>query len=108
MGYSPFMLMYGFQPRAPIDVNIHHDELRNTQNFSRDMQDMLHIAQDNIKTTQDRARFYADHNMQPRIFNPGQKVFLCVPHNSETLSTKRGIEKIKQDEMQANGQPSVK
>ena len=72
------------------------------------MQYMLHISQDNIKTTQDRARFYADHNMQPRIFNPGQKVFLCVPHNSETLSTKRGIEKIKQDEMQANGQPSVK
>ena len=50
-------------------------------------QDMLHIARDNIKTAQDRARFYADHKRQPRVFNPGQKVFLSVPHNSKTLST---------------------
>ena len=50
------MLMYGFQPRASIDVNIHHDELRSTQNFLRDMQGILHIARDNIKTAQDRAR----------------------------------------------------
>ena len=49
-GYSRSMLMYGFHPRAPIDVNIHHDELWSTQNFLRDMQDMLHIARDNIKT----------------------------------------------------------
>ena len=83
------MLMYGFQPGALIDVNIHHDELRSTQNFLRDMQDMLHIARDNIKTAQDRARFYADHNRQPRVFSLGQKVFLRVPHNSKTLSTGR-------------------
>ena len=51
------------------------------------MQDMLHIARDNIKTAQDRARFYADHNRQPRVFSPGQKVFLRVPHNSKTLFT---------------------
>ena len=56
-------------------------------NFLSDMQDMLHIARDNIKTSQDRAHFYADHNRQPRVFNPGQKVFLRVPHNSKTLST---------------------
>ena len=51
------------------------------------MQDMLHIAQDNIKMTQDRAQFYAVHNREPRVFNPRQKVFLRVPHNSKTLST---------------------
>ena len=48
------------------------------------MQDMLHIARDNIKTTQDRACFYADHNREPRVFNSGLKVFLRVPHNSKT------------------------
>ena len=63
--YSPFMLLYGFQPRALIDVNIHHDELRSTPKFLRDMQDMLHIKRDNIKTAPDSACFYADHNRQP-------------------------------------------
>ena len=29
--YSPFMLVYAFRPRAPIDVNIYYEELRNTQ-----------------------------------------------------------------------------
>ena len=87
MGYRPFMLMYGFQPHTLIDVNIYNDELRSTQNFLRDMQYMLHIARDNTKTTQDRACFYADHNRQPRVFNPGHKVVLHVPHNSKTLST---------------------
>ena len=76
-GYSPFMLMYGFQPRAPIDVNIcHHDELQSTQNFLRDMQDMLHIARDNIKTAQDRVCFYACHYRPPHVFKLRNKVFL--------------------------------
>ena len=83
------MLMYGFQLRVAIDVNIHDDELQRTQNFLRDMQYMLHIARDNIKTTQDRPRFNAYHNRQPHVFNIGQKVFLCVPHNSKILSTSK-------------------
>ena len=65
------MLMYGFQPRASIDVNIHRDELRSTQNILQDMQDMLHIARDDIKIAQDKACFYADHNRQPLVFNLG-------------------------------------
>ena len=44
-------------------------------------------VRDNIKTAQDRAHFYADHNRQPRVFSPGQKVLLRVPHNSKTWST---------------------
>ena len=75
-GYSPFMLMYGFQSRALIGVNIHHDELRSTQNFLRDMQDMLHIARDTIKTAQDRVCFYACHYRPPHVFKLRNKVFL--------------------------------
>ena len=38
------MLIYGFHPHAPTDVNIHHTELESTQNFLKNMQDMLHFA----------------------------------------------------------------
>ena len=84
-GYSLFMLMYGFQLRVAIDVNIHDDELQRTQNFLRDMQYMLHIARDNIKTPQNRAHFYANNHKQPPVFKFGQKGFLCVPLNSKTF-----------------------
>ncbi len=31
------MLMYDFQPRAPVDVMIHRDTLESTRNFTQDM-----------------------------------------------------------------------
>ena len=37
----------------PNDVDIHQDEL-STQTFLRYIQDMFHIARDNIKITKDR------------------------------------------------------
>ena len=86
-GYTPFMLMYGFQPRAPVDVTIHRAELESTQNFLRDMQDMLFTAHDNVRKALDRARFYVNHDKQPRTFSEGQKVFLRVPKDSKTLTT---------------------
>ena len=76
-GYSPFMLMYDFQPRAPVYVTIHRDTLDNTRNFFQDMNQMLHIAKENVQTAQDRARFYVDQNRRPRAFTIGQKVFAC-------------------------------
>ena len=42
-GYSPFMLMYGFKPCAPVDVTIHCDTLDSTHNFLQDMNQMLHM-----------------------------------------------------------------
>ena len=87
IGYSPFMLMYGFQPRAPIDVMIHRDTLHNTRNVLQDMNQMWHIAKENVQTTQDRARFYADQDRRPRPFTTGQKVCLLVPTHSTSLFT---------------------
>ena len=66
IGYSVFMLMYGLQSRAPIDVMIHQD-----------INQMLHITKENVKTSQDRARFYVDHDRHACVHNiVGQKVFL--------------------------------
>ena len=81
------MLMYGFQPRALVDVTIHCDTLDSTRNCLQDMNQMFHIAKENVKTAQDRAQFYADQDRCPRAFTIGQKVFLCVPTNSTSFST---------------------
>ena len=84
----------------------------NVHNFLRDMQDMLYKAhitfqlhvpimstfimmsynvhnflRNNIKTSQDRVRFYVVKHRQPHFILLGQKVFLFVPHDSTTLST---------------------
>ena len=54
------LIQYGFQPHAPINVNIRRDELKSTLNFVRDMHDKLHIDQDNIKTVEEKSHFYAN------------------------------------------------
>ena len=41
---------------------------------------MLHIAKENVKAAQDRARFYADQDRRPRAFTIGQKVFFACPY----------------------------
>ena len=47
--------------------------------FLWDIQEMLHIARYNIRSTQDRARFYVNHGRHPRVLK-------CLPPNSKTLS----------------------
>ena len=49
---------------------------------------MFYITQDNIKTTKIHV-FMPTIIDQPCVFKPAQKVFLCVPHNSKTLSTSK-------------------
>ena len=61
---------------------IHRDTLESTRNFLQDMNKMLHIAKENVKTAQDRARFYADHHRRPRTLRVSQKVFPRVPNDS--------------------------
>ena len=76
---SPFMLIYGFHPHAPADVKIHHTKLESTQNFLKNMQDMLHSAWGNIKMAQDRACFYANYNRWPCVFGLGRRYFYaCI------------------------------
>ena len=48
------MLMYGSQPRTPIDVNINRNKLESTHQILGYIQEMLHIALNKVKITQDR------------------------------------------------------
>ena len=60
MGYSPFMLMYGFQPRAPIMVGLANERIQSIKDFLSDHMDMLQIARRNVRQAQVQYKKYAD------------------------------------------------
>ena len=70
--FSPFMLMYGFQPRSPIGVGLEKGKLQSINKFLEDMQIMLQIARDSIRSAQDRARAYTDKGRRKVAFDEGE------------------------------------
>lgn len=84
-GYSPFMLMDGFQPRAPYAVGLQKEKVQAAKDFLEDMNEMLKLAKDNIKKAQDRARTYTDPHRRPLTFEKGEQVYLKVLETSETM-----------------------
>ena len=59
-GFSPCMLMYGFQPRSPIAVGLEKENLQSVKEFLEDMKIMLQIARNSIRSAHDQARAYAN------------------------------------------------
>ncbi|WP_208972711.1 hypothetical protein, partial [Escherichia coli] len=43
-GFSPFMLMYGFQPRTPVTVGLAKEKIHAVKDFLQDHMDMLRMA----------------------------------------------------------------
>ena len=41
IGFSPFMLMYGFQPRSPVTVGLANEKIQQVKDFLEDHQEML-------------------------------------------------------------------
>ncbi|KAJ7553709.1 hypothetical protein O6H91_06G109200 [Diphasiastrum complanatum] len=81
------MLMYGFQPRSPISVGMKNLRVQAAADFLADMQEMLQLAKDSIRSAQDRARHYADLSRKHKTFMVNDWVFLRVPSHSRGLKT---------------------
>ena len=47
-GFSPFMLMYGFQPRSPVSVGLANEKIQQVKDFLQDHMDMLRVARQNV------------------------------------------------------------
>ena len=86
--FSPFMLMYGFQPRSPILVGLANEKLHHIKDFLQDHMDMLKLARCNVQAAQDWYKKYTDTNQCPIIFKEDDYVFLKVPKRSECLKTR--------------------
>ncbi|MCO5575341.1 hypothetical protein L7F22_029141 [Adiantum nelumboides] len=83
--FSPFMLMYGFQPRSPITVGLATEKLQHVKAFLQDHMDMLKLARQNVCQAQDRYKKYANEKRRQVVFKEGDYVFLRVPEYSESL-----------------------
>ncbi|MCO5590922.1 hypothetical protein L7F22_044898 [Adiantum nelumboides] len=85
--FSPFMLMYGFQPRSPVIVGLATEKLQHVKDFLQDHMDMLKLTCQNVRQAQDRYKKYADEKRRQVVFKEGDYVFLRVPKDSESLKT---------------------
>ena len=85
-GYSPFMLMYGYQPRSPITVGLANERIQSVKDFLSDHMDMLGLAHQNIRQAQDCFKKFADVKHRVVTFDEGDQVFLRVPKKLQSLS----------------------
>ncbi|KAJ7558156.1 hypothetical protein O6H91_04G026800 [Diphasiastrum complanatum] len=83
------MLMYGFQPRSPINVETKSVKIQKVADFLHDMQEMLQVAKDSICSAQDRAKHYTDLKRSPRDFKVDDWVYLRIPKDSKALRTRK-------------------
>ena len=90
-GYSPFMLMYGFLPKAPIALGLRDVQVHSVADFLADMHEMLQMAKESIRSAQDRAQFYANRGRTPREYQEGDLVYLRIPKGPGTLSSENII-----------------
>ncbi|KAI5059129.1 hypothetical protein GOP47_0025448 [Adiantum capillus-veneris] len=58
--------MYGFEPKSPIAIVLEKVKERKARDFLYDMQEMLELAKDSIRTTRDPVTTYANQKRSPR------------------------------------------
>ena len=89
--FSPFMLMYGFQPRSLVLVGLANEKLHHVKDFLQDHMDMLKVTRQNVQAAQDWYKKYADAKRRPVLFQENDYVFLKVPERSTEDRTFRQV-----------------
>ncbi|MCO5599486.1 hypothetical protein L7F22_053590 [Adiantum nelumboides] len=86
-GFTQFTLIYGFQPRSPMAVDLKKEKIQSVKVFLEDMNDMLKATRERIRSTQDRAKTYANKDRKKVTFEKSDLVFLKVLAKSKTMKT---------------------
>ncbi|MCO5590680.1 hypothetical protein L7F22_044654 [Adiantum nelumboides] len=70
-GFTPFMLMYGFQLRSPMAVGLEKEKIQSVKDFLEDMNEMLKAACESICSAQYRAQTIANKARKKVTFEEG-------------------------------------
>ena len=89
---SPFYLLYGRDPRLPIDVSLlPRDEIfTNADDYRAHIvtRESRKFAQDSIQLSQQRQELNRNEHAKMSSYEPGQRVWLFTPNNRKGLSSK--------------------
>ncbi|MCO5584567.1 hypothetical protein L7F22_038497 [Adiantum nelumboides] len=70
-------------------VGLEKEKIQYAKDFLEDMNDMLKVARESIRSTQDRAQTYANKAHKKVTFEKGDFVFLKVPTKSKTMKMEK-------------------
>ena len=91
---SPFFLVYGRDPRLPIDIALdkEYDTYLDTNDYRADVVSRLEAAislvRDNVQLAQQKRKQYFDQKTKHRTLDVGERVWLFTPQKRKRKSTK--------------------
>ena len=91
---TPFYLMYGRDPRLPIDASLlkAQETYQDTDDYRSVLADRFlqarKLAHDNIELAQQRQKEYYDRKAKEISYNIGERVWLYTPNKRKALSSK--------------------
>ena len=93
-GESPFFLLYGRQPRLPMDVSllppreVSASIADHRSKVVQHIEEAHRLSRDNIQRAQQKMKEYYDRDASPITYEIGQRVWVYTPKNRRGLSKK--------------------
>ena len=95
IGMSPFYALYGYHLLSFVDVVFGVSRAPRAKIWIQESQDILRALKDNMATTQNQQKLYADRGRVERQFEVGDLVYLRLQPYRQSSLKQKGAEKLK-------------